>query len=142
MIKAKLGSFSVNVVGDTTGEQFTGDFQAKSFLSFRDVLQVDKYRRDLLGDKPEQASVRAVNQAEIFAQLWVRLAVTPAWWKDHANGLDLADDNLIEDVFTKTVGVETAEREDLKKRGDVALAKLKGIVDEDARAASEKSPAK
>jgi hypothetical protein len=125
MIKPKTSTFSINVVGVTTGEKWTGDFTAKSYLSYRDIMAMDRYRRDLIGDKPENASIRAVNQSEVLSQIFARLTKAPAWWGEHSQGLDCVDDNLIEEIFLAAVKVETDEREAIKKKGEAAQASLR-----------------
>lgn len=127
-VKVKDAPFSIDLVGDVTGEKFWGEFRAKTYLSFRDELQEDKFYRDLLGPRPDDAQPRARNQAKCIAQLWVRLTETPDWWKERGNGLDISDDNIIEQILIEAVGAEARAREEVRAKGKHATDKLREVV--------------
>lgn len=138
-VKVKDGPFSIDLRGEVTGEKFWGDFRAKTHLSFRDEIQEDKFYRDLLGPRPEDAQPRAANQAKCIAQLWVRLTEVPEWWTARGNGLDVADDNVIEEILLKAVAVEATAREEIRKKGATAVTKLREIVEEETAPATPKA---
>lgn len=119
--------FTISVTGDTTNEKWVGTFKCKPRLSHRDQLTKDRIRRELLGPDANNASTRALNQSEIFAQLAVRLSESPSWWKDNGNGLDLADDNVVAEVFEACLRVEKESVEALTKDGEAAKAELQKI---------------
>jgi hypothetical protein len=139
-VKAKDVPFTVDLVGEVTGEKFWGEFRAKTYLSFRDELQEDKFYRDLLGIRPEDAQPRAKNQAKCIAQLWVRLTETPDWWKERGNGLDISDDNVIESILLDAVGIEARARSEIKTKGTKAVEKLRDVVSEDDKANAPPAP--
>jgi hypothetical protein len=116
--------FTISVTGDTTGEKWVGSFKAKARLSHRDQLTKDRIRRELLGPDAGNASTRALNQSEIFAQLTVRLSESPSWWRDSGNGLDLADDNVVAEVFEACLRIERESLDALTKEGEEAKAEL------------------
>lgn len=118
-------AFTVSVVGETSGETFRGEFRAVKFLTHRQQLLLDQKRREILGVNPESASTRAANQAEIFAQLFVRLSDAPKWWLESGNGMDLVDDNVMVEVFNGAMQVEKAAIEEMKKRAEEAQSRLK-----------------
>jgi hypothetical protein len=120
--------FTVSVTGDTSGEKWYGLFKVKTRLSHRDQLQRDKVRRELLGTDGANASVRARDQAEIFSQLAVRVVDAPSWWRDNGNGLDLADDNLISEVYSASVKAEVDSLEAIKKAGEQAASELAAVT--------------
>lgn len=122
--------FSINVVGDTSGELFRGDFEAKPRLSHRDELFRDRIRRQHLGQDPQFASPRAINQAAVFANLDVRLTKWPKWWSEVGNGLDLADDNVLAAVMDECLRIEKEAQEKTRKRALDAQAALKKMVEE------------
>jgi hypothetical protein len=123
MIKDQAST--VSVVGDTSGETFRGEFRAFKFLSHRQQLMLDQKRRELLGTNSESASARARNQAEVFAQLFVRLSDAPKWWSESGYGMDLVDDNIMVEVFNAAMKVEEEAIAELKKRADEARNSLK-----------------
>jgi hypothetical protein len=118
-------AFTVSVVGETSGETFRGEFRAVKFLTHRQQLLLDQKRRELLGTSPDQAGVRAKNQAEIFAQLFVRLSSAPKWWLESGQGMDLVDDNVMVEVFQSAVKVEEEAVAEMKKRAEAAKEQLK-----------------
>jgi hypothetical protein len=118
-------AFTISVVGDITGETFRGDFRAYKFLTHRQQLMLDQRRREILGTLPDGASVRAVNQATIFAQVQVRLSDAPKWWIESGNGIDLVDDNVVLAVFDNVMKVEQEALEAVKKKAEDAKESLK-----------------
>lgn len=118
-------AFTVSVVGETSGETFRGEFRAVKFLTHRQQLLLDQKRREILGTHSESASVRAQNQAEIFAQLFVRLSDAPKWWVESGQGMDLVDDNVMIEVFQAAMQVEKEALEELKKKAEKAREQLK-----------------
>lgn len=121
--------FHIVVTGDRTGEKWVGNFKAFRRLSHRQELARDRFYRDLLGPNPEGASERAVSQAEIFADLKVTLADTPRWWKDAGEGLDLADDNLIQEVWQQVVKIRLEAFKEVQEKAEEAEKKLKEVVE-------------
>lgn len=117
--------FSINAVGETTGESFKGVFKAKPRLSHRDTLLQDQMRRDLLGPKPEAAGQAAVANSLVFSKIWAHLVEAPSWWKDAGNGVDLLDEAPVVAVYDNIVRVEKEVLDAVKKAGDTAAEKLK-----------------
>ena len=114
-------AFTVSVVGET----FRGEFRAFRFLSHRQQLMLDQKRREILGANPDFASQRAKNQAEIFAQLFVRLSDAPKWWSESGYGMDLVDDNIMVEVFNGVMKIEEEAVSDMKKKAEAARESLK-----------------
>ena len=121
--------FTVSVIGDETQEKWFGTFKAKVRLSHRDHLIKDKVRRDLLGPDGNNASPRALNTAEVFSELAVRVVDAPAWWTDNDNGLGLQDDNVVGEVYKAAVKVATEAAENLKKQAEEAKKELQKSED-------------
>lgn len=123
--------FSVNVVGDATGQQFRGDFEAKVRLSFRDEIERDKIRRAIIGPDPDNAGPRTKNQAFIVADLQVRLTKTSPWWQSANGGLDLEDDNVLLAIFEAATKIEKDAADEIKKKAEVAEKELRKLAEED-----------
>lgn len=119
-----MHSFSINVVGDTTQEQWVGLFKVKTRLSHRDHLNRDRIRREMLGPNPQGVSPRADSIAEIFSQLSVRIVDAPSWWKDQGGGMDLADDNVVAKVYDEAMKAEADLAKSLKEKADLAKKAL------------------
>jgi hypothetical protein len=125
--------FTVNLTGETTGENYTGKFSCKKRLSFREQLAIDQRRRELLGPQGGTATLRAEQAANFIAVLSVRLVEVPSWWKNSDGGLDLADDSVLGGVYVRVgkicgfIDDEEAQaaakaKEDLKKVTEEAAA--------------------
>lgn len=117
-------SFSISCKGEVTGEDYKGSFKVKTRLSHRDQLSRDRIRRDLLGVDAANASTRAHTQAEVFSQLAVRVTSSPSWWTDNADGLDLADDAPVKEVYAAALKAEQDAIDELKKQAEGAKADL------------------
>lgn len=117
-------SFSISVKGETTGDDYKGNFSVKTRLSHRDQLNRDRIRRDLLGEDAASASPRAHTQAEVFSQLAVRVTKSPSWWSDNANGLDLMDDAPVKAVYDAALKAEQEALDVLKSQAEDAKESL------------------
>ena len=121
--------FEIKETGDATGELWFGRFVAKQRLSLRDQLNRDKIRRDLLGEMGGSADVRAASIAMIVSELIVRLVEFPDWWKEQANGLDMADENVVVKVYDAAMKAESDANEARKAKAEAAKEALKQSVD-------------
>jgi hypothetical protein len=117
-------AFEIHVVGEETGQTFTGKFFAKEQLSWRDRIGADRYRRDLLGVNAAEASIDAFKRASIIADLSVQLTDAPQWWKDAQGGLELIDDNVIIEVSDQAQKIRADWLEAQKKKGEEAKKAL------------------
>ena len=121
-------AFTISVVGEKTNTTWHGEFKAKPLLSHRDELVRDSRRREFLGGvNPQFADPRQLNQADIFAELSVRLTSAPAFWSDSGGGLDLLDDNVVAEVYKHAVRIENEELARIKKAADEAQAALRKV---------------
>lgn len=125
-VGVNTAKFNISLDGDSTGEKWIGEFTVKTRLSHRDQMRRDQFRRELLGDaRPDMASPRALNQASIFSDLQVRIVDAPKWWLEAANGLDLLDDNVVGEVYSKALEEESKVLQAIKKEGEEAVKDLK-----------------
>lgn len=121
------GSFTINIIGDTTGENYRGVFEVRTRISHRDNLREDEIRRTLLGTNPTTATPRAANTAEVFSQLHNRIVKAPTWWTGSDGGQDLEDDNVIAAIYENMIKARQESLDELKSQAEKAkeeLAKL------------------
>lgn len=104
--KAAGVPFNVHLTGNITGKTWDGAFRAKTLLTFRDKLNADRSRRELLGDAQGMVDGEAAAAALVISQLSVRLIEVPEWWKESKGGLDLEDPNVLEVVYKEAMKVE------------------------------------
>lgn len=116
--------FTIRVVGETTGEEYFGNFKVKPVLHQADQLARDALTRDFLGQNPKDASPRAVSQAVILAEIQIRSVETPNFWRESKNGLTLFDESVMSAIYDKIMEVEKNWREEVKKKADEARAAL------------------
>jgi hypothetical protein len=117
--------FSIHLVGDTTGKLWTGEFRAKPVLTFRDKLQSDRMKRDMLGGDGAGASAESIVASTIIGDLTVRLTETPEWWKESQGGLGLQDYNVLEAVYEGAKKVEKEHVKAIEEAGKKAEAALR-----------------
>lgn len=120
-----VGSFSLNLEGETTGTQWFGQFKAKKKLSLRDQLNRDKIRRELLGTIGGESDPRALSIAYVLSELGVRITEAPPWWKEQANGLDMEDGNVVTKIYETALDIETNALAERKAKADAAKVDLK-----------------
>jgi hypothetical protein len=114
-----------NFKGTTTGTLFTGKFKVRTRLSFRDQLRRDEIRRSLLGPTGTEASQGAAFVASLVSEMSVRVIDSPKWWTASDGGMELADLNVLSEVFALAVKAEQDLVASLVKDGDKAQADLK-----------------
>lgn len=120
-------SVVVDAVGEVTGETFTGKFIFRTRLSHKERMLIDIARRQLLGPQPEGAvpAPRAMQTAQIFANLQYRIVDAPSWWNNANNGTELADDDVVSAVYDAAIGEEAKLVESIKAAALKAKESLK-----------------
>lgn len=112
--------------GLNTGTTWNGKFVVKLTLSPRDNLRADRLYREYLGDTSGASpSEFAVYQSYMLSQLAVRLTEAPSWWKDANNGLDVQDENLLEEVFKAAAALVKQYQDERAKAAEAAQAKIR-----------------
>lgn len=123
----KAEEFTVKVKGEITGEEYFGKFKVLPILPHGLQMEQDKLRRQYLGDKPEHATPRARNQAEVFSELHTCIVEAPKWWTETKDGLALFDDNVVKEVSAGLNKVQNDFVAKLKKDKEGAQADLKKL---------------
>jgi hypothetical protein len=120
-------AFEVHAVGNITGKVWDGTFRAKSVLSFREQMLSDKMRREFTGPDVQDPDIMA--QAIILSELYYRLTDAPEWWRANSNGMDLADPNVLKEVFEAAKKVESDYLDKVKADGEKARGEVKAELD-------------
>lgn len=117
--------FSISVTGETSQELFRGDFRAKTALTMRDNLIADARRRELLGTLfGNDPSPLAATIAAIVGDLTVRLTLSATWLKEANLGLDLVDQNVLQEIYEKATGIEIEARAERAKKSEADRVEL------------------
>ena len=118
--------FSVSVIGEETGTSFTGDFVVKTLMTRRDSFTADERKRLIIGNVSNPAMVPSNihGEAYMLSQLSVRVVNGPDWWIRSDSGMDLADSNIIGEIFRLALEKEDERKAALGKTAEKALEKL------------------
>lgn len=122
--KPQTAKFDISVDGEFSGEKWHGEFEAKFRLSHQDRLIVDAERRRLMGENPAGATDETINTANAFAELSVRIVKAPSWWSETRGGLDLVDYKPVQEVYNKTMKLESDDFEAMRKKSAAAKERL------------------
>lgn len=116
--------FAVNI--PIQGEEpLVGKFRVKKKLSYRDILQMDSTRRQLLGPQGGEADGLASVIASGIAKIRTHVIDAPSWWKGSNEGLDFEDVAVVLAIVSEINKVENDYYDGLKKSAEEAEAKLK-----------------
>lgn len=127
-IKDNDESFTVDITGSTTGEQFKGTFKAKKWLSLEDELIRDNKRRELLGPAPGAVPPRIGNMATVLSELFVRITEAPSWWGE--DGRTLKDDEPASEIYKKALEISEKAISEVKNKGKEAKKDLESIPED------------
>lgn len=117
-------TFTLDLVGDQTGQKYFGTFECLKRVTHAKQLMRDRLVRELLGPGGQDASIRAKNQAQIIAQLQVCLVKAPDWFKEARYGLDLVDDNVIGDLSDRVDDIQVRAFKEVQEKGEEARKAL------------------
>lgn len=123
-------AFDIHVVGDTTGQTWTGTFKAKDKLSFRDQITIDRIRRDLLGPNATGADPEIIAQVTVLAELAVRIIDAPNWWRESKQGTELHDTNVLMELYTAAMKVQDDAMARIREAGEKAKQDLRQMKPE------------
>ena len=98
-----------------------------------DRLKIDTIRRELLGPNPAGQEVNDdANAISIMlSTLRVRVLKAPSWWTESAHGAELADENILAEVYTAAMKAEAELTKATIKAGEDAKKTLTGLEPKD-----------
>ena len=99
-IKSQV-DFSVDLVGELTGNKFPGVFTVKTKLSMRESLKQDEIYRSILGPDSPNASPAARSVAAAISYLATHVIKSPDWWQALEGGMKCEDMNVLAEVNNK-----------------------------------------
>jgi hypothetical protein len=112
-------TFKIDVIGEDSGIHYEGDFTVKTILTMsgRHTLELEKTRlmadyanpsRGLIGLSVSLATIRA------------KIVKAPSWWEEQKQGAEIIDENVILEIYDKTVKAEQDWRDLIAKRAEQA----------------------
>jgi hypothetical protein len=134
MVDQGAEKFTIKEVGDRTGETYEGVFTTKTRLSYKDLFEQDRIRRQLVGPEGGPRDLRVEHASTILSALAVRLiAPFPAWWeKSEADGVlgnGFYDDNVLGAIYDKVMAFDKDVQAALAKKAAAAQIDLKAQQD-------------
>jgi hypothetical protein len=120
MANSNEETFTINVTGLKTGENYAGKFRVYRWLSFGQELQRDNLRRQLLGPAAGTPSDGVVNVADILSDLGVRIIEGPSWWMESQGGTTILDAEVVSELWKQVMAVPNKAMEELKKKAESA----------------------
>lgn len=99
------GLFEINVKGDITGKQYSGQFKCK-ILNVKGRAAVAKHFAFLNGDIAKNLDPLILALHEQISFLRYCLVDYPDFWKKSDLGYDLHDENVIREIYNKCIDFE------------------------------------
>ena len=114
-------SFTLDYIGETTGQKYDGTFTVRTALTMgqKHILELEKSKllADFINPTQELAGI-----ALILSNLRVKIISAPSWWDQSSGGLSIMDEDVLVELYKKTIEKEIEWREALKNKGAKAAA--------------------
>lgn len=124
-------TFTINVVGDTSKQNWTGEFTAVCMPNLRQKSEASimeaQLNRDLMTLDQD-----TILYHRMVASLSQRLIAAPEWWLSSDNGRNLLDANVIFEVFKECVAAEKEWKEKVWGKEEEEKKEIKN-TDEDPK---------
>lgn len=123
-MRTKYAEFTVTI--PVPGEEpLRGKFKVKTNLSYRDLLNMDAMRRQLLGSQGGDPSDVASLISSGLAKIRTHVVESPSWWRDADNGLEFDDVGVILAVLNEVTKAEAEAAKELQDAANKASEALK-----------------
>lgn len=117
-------TISLDIVGDETGLQYTGEFTIRCILNMasKHALELEKTR--LMADYANPSRGLAGISISL-ATIKAKIIKAPEWWYELGEGAEILDENVIVDLYDKSVLAEAEWRKSIAKKADDAKEEQK-----------------
>lgn len=115
-------TFNFNLVGETTGIEYKGDFTVKCALSIEEKHTLELSKTRMMADAQNPSS-GLMGIATTLSEIRARLIKTPSWWTDLGNGYHVMDENIIFGLYGKCLEAEEAWKNSIKKQAEEIVNK-------------------
>lgn len=108
-------SFYFDHVGELTKRSYTGDFKVKCLLSIGDkrILEIEKSQLTVDLSNPT-GNLSAIGT--VVANLRVRVLDGPDWFKQSIRSLDMLDEEVFFELYSKAIDAETEWIKSIKSK--------------------------
>jgi hypothetical protein len=108
-------SFEISHVGEITGKKYEGTFTVKCVLNLAEKRKVEIERSSMSADlNNPTANLSAI--AGVVANLRVRVVDAPDWFKQSIGTLDILDEEVFYDIFSKCLDKSDEWLSEVKKK--------------------------
>lgn len=103
---ATTSTFQIDIVGETTGQRFLGEFSCK-IPTLKDQSLISIYESRLNGDFADNlnSGVRKLHKYIAYLRYTIT-EIPPKFWRDSELGYNLRDFNVIDAVYTEVMAFE------------------------------------
>lgn len=117
-------TISLDIVGEDSGLQYKGDFVVRCILNMagKHALELEKTR--LMADYANPSRGLAGISISL-ATIKAKIIKAPEWWYELGEGADVIDENVIVELYDKTVEAERKWRDGLAKKAEEAKEEQK-----------------
>jgi hypothetical protein len=122
-------TFDVEVVGETTGFKYTGQFTVTCILDMAGKHQLELEKTRLMADYANP-SRGLFGIATSLATIRTKIVSSPDWWKNADDGASIKDENLIFTLYDKCNEMETQWRKELKDLSTEAVEETQASTEE------------
>lgn len=122
-------TFSIHVIGEDTGNIYSGDFTMIRFLSSRQHFLQDQLYKRYLGENPQYSSMAAQERATFMSEINAYCVKFPEFWSKDNNGVDIPDNNVIVTVWEEITKIHNQISEARKSKVEAAAKKLKETIE-------------
>lgn len=112
-------NFTIDVVGESTGHAYQGEFTVICVLSMGQRHQEAIEKTRLMADYANPSN-DLYSVATTLAALRTRIKDSPEWWKQSAGGTSILDDEIILTLWEKAMECEKNWRDELKAKAEKA----------------------
>ena len=123
-------TFSISIVGDTSKQNFVGDFTTVCMPNLRQKSEASIMEAQLNRDLAT-LDQNTILYHRMIAKLSQRLTEAPDWWISSDNGRNLLDANVIFEVFKECVDAEREWREKVWGKEEEDKEEIKKSNNED-----------
>jgi hypothetical protein len=121
--------YSYSGVGKSSGQTYMGDFIFKVGLNPLEVIESDRYYRELLGGNPLVATSAAQEMAFALAQLKYRVIKAPAWWSEVFDSQsNFFDYGILIEVLNKAIEAERQFQDETQERLNQAQERISKMI--------------
>lgn len=93
-------SFDIDIIGESTGQEYKGRFTAKATLSIGERVELERAISSFISDFANPTD-NLSNLAIMISNIRFHITKYPDWWDINTNGIEIEDLNLIAEIFSK-----------------------------------------